>query len=69
MLRKKHTMLGLIIFTLCIMVLSGCGGGKSGNGGGKVIGDFDPEAFEDTTWQCEASGDRPEITVYIRRIC
>ena len=65
MLRKKHIMLGLIIFTLCIMVLSGCGGGKGGNGGGNVTVDFDPAAFEDTTWECEASGDRPKITVYI----
>jgi hypothetical protein len=34
MLRKKCTMLGFVIFTVIVLVLSGCGGGGSGSGGG-----------------------------------
>lgn len=75
MLRKKSTLLGLVIFILFMLVLSGCGGSKSGNGGGNgggnddpVIVDFDAEAFKGTSWRCTASGDRPQITVNINEI-
>ncbi|HBL37300.1 MAG TPA: hypothetical protein DDZ55_10880 [Firmicutes bacterium] len=34
MLRKKYTMLGLVIFAVIILVLSGCGGGGGGSNGG-----------------------------------
>lgn len=71
MLRKKNTLLGIVIFSLLILVLSGCGGSKDGNGGGNddpIFIDFDAEAFEGTTWRCEEAGDRPKITVYIDEI-
>ena len=72
MRRKKHIMLGLAIFTMIILVLSGCdGGGGNGGGGGSddpEIYDFNAASFEGTTWKCVASGDRPEITVKILKI-
>lgn len=59
----------MVFVTLCLLVLSGCGGGKSGKGGGNggvddpAIVDFDATKFEGTAWRCKASGNRPEITV------
>jgi hypothetical protein len=70
-------LIGLVILTL---LLTGCGGSKTGKGGGDddfptigdddfpTIIDFDAEAYEGTAWRCAASENYPEITVYIDEI-
>lgn len=62
-------LIGLFILTL---LLTGCGGSKTGKGGGDddfpTIIDFNAKAYEGTAWWCAASENYPEITVYIDEI-